>query len=672
MPVDAAVSLLSIAVVVALFAIGGLTAYAVRPAGRVVASLRLALVRAAVILAAVAIAVVELASAIRALTVGVVAVFWLVGLVIAVAAAWLRHRHDPARVGDRSAYRDRARAAWECMPGPDRAIAVVIGAVMSGILLIAVVSAPNTYDSLTYHLPRIEHWVAQSSVAFYPTSIHRQVTHSPGHEYLLTHVRLLTGDDRLYGVLQWLAALGGLLAVTRIAAQFGGARRAQLIAALTVVSTPIWVMHASGTGNDIILTTWVAVAATLVLDGVRERARPGDVVLLGLTTGLVAITKNNGLLAVAPLLLLWGISQLRLGRGHDRPLPPWRYATTAGASVGVLLIAVLVVGPFTARMIRDFGTPLGPPDLRNHIPMQRHDPAAVLVNGLRIALTALDTPVRPLSDAGTRIIDAAADGLGLDSNDPGITFKENRFPTVTWYPIEDLVSFPLQAVLGFLAVGWAVVRPRTLAFAAGDAALGWPLRAYGGAIIAGGVLFAATVKWSFSVNRLTMFLLILAAPLIGLWLTALLRVGRRPCVAFVAGVLALATVTGTMAVLVGYPRGLAGRGSVFVGDRVEKNLVRRAVLEDDYRWVADRIRATGAQRVGLIQWGNDYEYPWYHLLPARRFVNLISVLDRHPAPEPQSVDAWICTTERWQCEELLPAGWRYEYGRYAGYAVPSG
>ncbi|MBD0324528.1 MAG: hypothetical protein ICV72_14260, partial [Aldersonia sp.] len=488
---NAPVSLLSAAVVVALFAIGGLTAYAVRPAGPVVASLRLALIRAAVILAAAAIAVVELASAIRALTAGVIALVWLVGLVIAVAAAWLRHRRDPVQIDDWSTYRDRARAAWVCMPTLDRAIASVIGAVMLGILLIAVLSAPNTYDSLTYHLPRIEHWVAQASVAFYPTSIHRQVTHSPGHEYLLTHVRLLTGGDQLYSVMGWLSALGCLLAVTRIAAQFGGAVRAQLIAALTVVSTPIWVMHASGTGNDIILTTWVAVAATLVVDGVRERARPGDVLLLGLTTGLVAITKNNGLLAVAPLLLLWGYSQLRLARGHDRPTQLRRYATTAGASVGLLFVAVLVIGPFTARMIRDFGTPLGPPDLRNHIPMQRHDPAAVLVNALRITLTGLDTPVRPVSDAGTRLVNTTADVLGVDPNDPRITFKENRFPTVTWYPIEDLVSFPLQAVLGFLAVGWAVVHRRTGGLAGGDAAPGWLLRSYAGVIIGGGLLFAA-------------------------------------------------------------------------------------------------------------------------------------------------------------------------------------
>jgi hypothetical protein len=649
----------SLLVCIALLAIAALTFYAVRPAGTAVAPVRLAILRAGVILAGSGTIVVELASGVRALNASTIVGAWLVALLVAAGVALLRHRRDPWSGG-------WPRLSWADTPRLDRAIGVTTGAVLFLILVIALVSAPNTYDSLTYHLPRIEHWVDRASVAFFPTSIHRQVAHSPGHEYLLTHVRLLTGGDHLYSLLSWLSAVGCVLAVTRIAAQFGGARRAQLITALVVASTPIWVMHASGTGNDIILATWVAVAATLSLDGLRERARLGDVAVLGLATGLVAVTKNNGLLAVGPLLVLWGVGQLRLAGGPARVR---RYVATVGASVAILAITAATVGPFMVRMIDGFGTPLGPPDLSDHIPMQRHDPQSVFLNGLRITMTALDTPLPPLRSASASLVNATADVLGRDPNDPKTTFKENRFPTVSWHPIEDIVSFPLQAVLGFLAVGWAVVRPRWLTR---DGAP-WLLRSYAGVIVFAGVLFAATVKWSFSVNRLTLFLLILAAPLIGLWLTALLgergtRLGR----AFAVTALALTLITATMAVTVGYPRGLAGRGSVFVGDTLEKHLVRRSVLEADYRWVAGRIGATDARRIGIIQWGNDYEYPWYGLLPDREFVNLISVIEGHPAPKPQTVDAWICTTEKWQCDLLIPAGWRYEYRQYAGFAVPQG
>ena len=42
--------------------------------------------------------------------------------------------------------------------------------------LIALLAAPNTFDSMTYHMGRVAHWAHQGSVAPYPTHIVRQIT----------------------------------------------------------------------------------------------------------------------------------------------------------------------------------------------------------------------------------------------------------------------------------------------------------------------------------------------------------------------------------------------------------------------------------------------------------------------------------------------------------------
>ena len=101
-------------------------------------------------------------------------------------------------------------------------MAITVAVVVAAELVVAVLAEPNNFDSHTYHLPRIEHWLAQGSVEFFPTVIHRQVTLPPGAEYLLTHLRLLAGTDAAYNLLQWCAGVGCLVVVTRIAAQFGG------------------------------------------------------------------------------------------------------------------------------------------------------------------------------------------------------------------------------------------------------------------------------------------------------------------------------------------------------------------------------------------------------------------------------------------------------------------
>ncbi|MEM5774182.1 MAG: hypothetical protein AAGU05_04205, partial [Anaerolineaceae bacterium] len=46
-----------------------------------------------------------------------------------------------------------------------------IAGISAATLAIAVIAAPNNWDSMVYHLSRVAHWVQNQSVAHYPTSI---------------------------------------------------------------------------------------------------------------------------------------------------------------------------------------------------------------------------------------------------------------------------------------------------------------------------------------------------------------------------------------------------------------------------------------------------------------------------------------------------------------------
>lgn len=642
--------------------LAGLITYLVRPTVSSIAPVRLAILRAAVILGGTGILAVEALSSVRALTPAADAAVWLAVLLAAAVLAARRYPRRGARVRlDRAAL----RTMWTDAGGLDRTVVVLVAVLALGVLVIALAAEPNTYDSLTYHLPRIEHWLQNRSVDFYPTTVDRQVTMSPGHEYLLTHLRLLTGGNGAYALLQWVAGIGCVLAVTRIAAQLGGGRRAQGLTALVVVTTPIVVLEASGTQNDLMLAAWVSCVATFVLDGTRRRAGAADVLALSLGAGLVAVTKNNGLLAAVPLLLLWGVAQLRLARTGNPRLTLARCGTTAAASALVLVATAALTGPFLARMVREFGTPLGPPGLRNSIPLPRHDPPTVVVNGLQIVMTATDTPFGVVRGAQVAAVRAVARSLGVDPADPALAYRGLRFPMKAWYPMEDAVSFPLQAVLAFVATGLCLVRPRRMA-PSGAAGV---LRAYAVALMSSGVLLVATIRWQPWINRLLVFLLVLGAPLVGLWL-ARLSGGPRPRPALVAAALAILAVGGLGTLAVGDPRGMFGPRSVFTGDALDATLARTRVVEPDYRWVVDRLRAGRVTRVGLVEWTNDLEYTWWAMLPGVQFVNLASLVPHHPGPKADAVQAIICTDTPAQCARVIPAGWRLEYRMYAGYALP--
>jgi hypothetical protein len=718
-----------------------------RDAGAV-APLRLAVVRAVLLTGAYAVLVVEVLGASHALTRPAFTVAWLLFLVAAATAAGLRLRRStdpeqppaaapqavgaaprpvpvgavvsggspdvpapavehsqpepaPTRAGRGAAgLLATAVHTWRTAHRGERFLAGTVGGLVLVELLIALLAEPNNFDSQTYHLPKVEHWVAQGDLDFWATAIHRQVTIPPGAEYLLLHLRLLTGGDHLYNLVQWVAGVVCLLVAARIAAQLGGGRRAQLLTAFVLATTPMVVLQATSTQTDLVCAAWVACAATLVLDGLRRRTGWGTLLGLGAAAGLTAVTKTSGLIAVGPLLVLWGLAQLKLARtgnpatagGRRRSWHVGGLARTVGGSVLILLVAAVVVGPFLARVTAEFGHPLGPPRLRESIPMERHDPASIVVNALRIGHTAFDTPLAPLRQAGADVIISGAEAIGVDPQDRTITFGRELFPEPAWYPDEDRVAFPLAGALALIGAVVALARPQRITpDRAGS------LRAYAVVVLAAVLLHTAMIKWQPWGNRLLLYAVVLAVPLAGLWLDALFRRraddavpeaddaapaaaarGRRS-VATVAAVAVLATsaLAGLLALSYGFPRRLVGTGSVFTTSDWDTRFVRRPQWADEFRWAATAVRDSGARRIGLVQQNDNWEYPWWLLLRqpdggSPDLVALQSVLPDRPPADPSSVDAIVCTGSQPACAKLVPPGWRLEFDGYVGYALPPG
>ncbi|MGC5032452.1 ArnT family glycosyltransferase [Micromonospora sp. DT229] len=712
---------------------------ALRPrVGDCVAPRRLGVVRAAVATGAFAVLTVEVLGALGLLRLFAFAVAWLLFVAGCVAAAGWRLRRDRAHRPAEIVTADQNRPAapppalvaagsggsvvttrttevrttgsdadrqptgwwasvagfWRTAGRGERLLAGTVGALVLVELLITLLAAPNNFDSQTYHLPKVERWVAQGDLTFWATAIHRQVTIPPGAEYLLLHLRLFVGSDALYNLVQWAAGLGALLAVTRLTAQLGGGRRAQLLTAFVLATTPMVALQATSTQTDLVCAAWVVCAATLALDGLRRRAGLGELLALGAATGLVAVTKTSGLIAVGPLLVLWGLGQLRLAYlarpAGPRRLPIGALLGTVGASVLILVVAAGVTGPFMGRVYAEFGHPLGPDRLRKSVPMERHDPPSVLVNALRIGHTALDTPLAPLRQVTAAAIVGVAGLVGVDPQDRDITFGREEFPEPSWYPDEDRVAFPLAGGMALLALVAALRRPARISPGAAGA-----VRAYGVVVLVAVLLHTTMIKWQPWGNRLLLYALAVAVPLAGIWLDALLRrsasasapgttrtlgtagrAGRRPVATrLVAAVLATCALAGVLAVSYGFPRRLVGSGSVFTTADWELRFLRRPQWAEEYRWAAEAVRAAEARRIGLSQRNDDWEYPWWLLLRDEagrppELVALQSVLDDRPAADPTSVDAILCVGSRARCADLVPQGWQFEFRSHVGYALP--
>ena len=679
------------------------TGFAVRPRAGVadgpVGARRLTVIRVALLAGGFGVVGVEALSRAGRLNPTGFVELWLGGIVVATLAAGWRWRIDrltPLRQWVTGAATRRAVARWWHEAGPgERALALTVAGLLLAELVLALASAPNTYDSQTYHLPKIEHWAQRHSVEFFATNIHRQVTFAPGAEYLLLHLRELTGSDALYGLLQFGAGLVCLIGVTRITAQLGGGRRAQLLAAFVVASTPLVVLESSSTQTDLVVAAWVTCLATLVVDGVAgpagdslaapagdppgaaRLAGPTTVVLLGVATGLIAMTKQTGLLAAAPLLLWWGVVQLRRAAASAPRVP--RLAGVVLGTLTILGITVLIAGPYVWRLQTEFGHPLGPEYVRTSVPMQRHDPAALLVNGLRQAHTLLDTPIPGLNRWSAGEIEQLSRALGVDPQDPAITFDRTTFPDVAWYPSEDKAAFPVQALLIAAGVIACLFWPR---LGGGGPILAVLIRRrYASVMIVAVLLYVALVKWQPWGNRLVLYVVVVAAPLAGLAIEAVLAAQRRPdprrlhrlLAAITVAVLMVGGTAGGLAALYGWPRSLLGSPSVpsvFTLDRWHSRFVERPSWADDFADVGAAVRRSGARRIGIVQENDTWEYPWWVLFRGRELVALQTQLPHHRPVELGLVDAVVCQATELVCSWYAPPGWRLTMHGVVGYILP--
>ena len=464
-------------------------------------------VRAALLFGIAVVVVSEGLGAVRAFARGPIAAAWLLGGLGSGAALW-------RGVRSRRALWTAFRARFPRDPVSGLAVGCVL-LVLAGCLVTLLLSPPNNWDVLTYHLPRVRHWIQNRSFAHYPSNIIRQISYPPGAGYLVAHFQLLIGGDRLASLPQWLALVGCILVTAALARRLAGPR-AVIPTALACATAPMAVLQATNPQTDLLAAFWLACFAFLVF--ARSRYRPTDVVWLGCALGLGLATKPTVIL-FAPAFL--AILAMRAGRRG------WRSALLIPTIV--VLLSLLPTLPNTIRNLRTFGAPLGP---AMGVTLARRDVRAVASNILRHA--ALNYPIAPLWNG---IIWLHQHVLHMDVNDPRTTFPhlamfDPRYIDPFLTPDEDVVASPVHVTIALVAAA-AVLRARGRR--RGRAALRLHLVA---ALAAGFLLFCCALPWQLWDNRLLLPLLVLASPLIG-WALAALSVPLRAATACLLGVIGI-------------------------------------------------------------------------------------------------------------------------------------
>jgi hypothetical protein len=340
------------------------------------------------------------------------------------------------------ARRRRILGSWRAAVPEAGAVRAALVVLTLPVAYSALFYAPNNWDSMTYRLARVAHWLQHRSVGAYETNVPRQVNYPSGAEYVLTVMQAISGTDRLATLLQLASWVVAALALGSVARLFGAPRRIAPWSALVFAAAPMAVLQASSTQNDLVAST-IALAVTIAclpFLHVRPRWRVSDVVVALVAACTGVLVKPTAVIVTLPFML-WALVVTALALLRDpRRLRIAARGMSVAAIVGVILLAPEVArradasdhGEFSPFLYRPFSiesdrwTNVVRP-LARHLPLPASWTAALVANPTR-----------------------------------GCTVERSMCAEAAKRPHEDLAGNPLSALLSILLILTCLLRWRAL------------------------------------------------------------------------------------------------------------------------------------------------------------------------------------------------------------------
>lgn len=305
-------------------------------------------------------------------------------------------------------------------------------------------SAPNTTDSMVYHIPRVMYWIQNNSV-FHNVI---QTSHDfmpPFAEYILLNLYLLVNGDRLLFISQWISYISSIFLTGLIVRKLGVDVGKSKLIMLFVASFPILVLQSVSTQTDLIVLNLLLISLYIVLSDLGAN-KIKNIVMLGISLGLGVLTKPTFLIfSIIPLgtLVILGYKNIsRLFR----------------SSLVIAGVVALVLLPYFKQNLNLYGSVLGQNVLEkdNTYVNEIFTIPSTISNVVRNLI--INIPVPFFYENVMVSIDQLHSFLGVGINDSRTTFRETPFGLLKIiYPQEDAAANPLHLILisfALIALFW--------------------------------------------------------------------------------------------------------------------------------------------------------------------------------------------------------------------------
>ena len=455
--------------------------------------------------------------------------------------------------------------------------------------LIALIAPPNTWDSMTYHMSRVAHWIQNKTLAHYPTHILRQLSFTPGAEFVIMNFQILSGGDRFANLVQWFSMLGSVIGVSLIAKQLGADKRGQIFSAVVCATIPMGILQGSSTQNDYVIAFWMVCFVYYILLILKEEMNRSLLLKVGASLGLAIFTKGIAYIYAFPFLVWFAFSGFKKLRWNL-----WK---------PVLMIIIVALFMNLGYYTRNF-------DLYDHPYPKLHH----LTNGLTLPSFIssivrnmglhLGTPSKSVNDVMYRISRLIHKILGVATNDSRTTGCGDF--SINFSLHEDSTGNFVHLILIIVSV--------VIFFITRQKRKQRDIVYYLATLASAFLLFCFLVKWEPWESRFHLPVFVLFSPVIAI---ALSRISNHKVTNFI----------GVFLILTSFPWlysndsrpfvktfGASEIENIFNTPRIEQYFRNSPCLKDPYMEAVQFIKSKGCSDVGIILGEDDWEYPFFVLL----------------------------------------------------------
>ena len=312
------------------------------------------------------------------------------------------------------------------------------------LLLLAIFIPPNNWDSMAYHLPRMEHWIQNKNIYPYPTNIVRQVLTSPLSEYMIANFQILASTDAFSNLIQFASFILILCSGTLIFSLLKISLKGQLFLLLALLSIPMMLFQATTTQTDLLASFFFL---SFILFGLlvikSDDNFTTNFIFLALSLTLGILTKYHIAIFAAPIVIYLLFDLLKKKNNNN---------IIFAILISILTIAIILV-PLFLRNIYFFGSITGKDlfDENATIVNSTISIQNMLSNNFKHIVDFISLPINGYNNLLFSLNHTLHNVIGISENTPGNNWAGAPF-TVNNHLNEDTAGSIIHAALILLSL----------------------------------------------------------------------------------------------------------------------------------------------------------------------------------------------------------------------------